>query len=270
MRRRAVANILKTGALVLLLSAIFTGLGYLLGGGRTAALFAFCALLAASAVYAYGDRVLLGMLGARPFALAEDPLLASTVERLALAVGVDRPKLFLIEDGFPRAFVVGRGPRGSSLAASTGLLQFLRGAELDAAIAHELAHVKARDVLSQTFAVLLAATMLEATRLGGWLARGLLFVLAPIASAFVHLMLSPRRELAADALASVVVDPSDVALALSRLDRAGELVTFAASPATEPLYAVNPFDDGDRVTRMFVTHPPLELRLGRLRGITPP
>ena len=103
--------------------------GWLLAGVRGASLFAFCSLLGASAVYAAGDRALLGMLGARPFALAEDPLLRSTTDRIAAALGVRPPRLHLIDDGFPRAFVVGRGPRSSSLALSTALVTALTPAE---------------------------------------------------------------------------------------------------------------------------------------------
>ena len=106
------------------------------------------------------------------------------------------PKLCLIDDGFPRAFVVGRGPGGATLVVSTGLLRALRREELDAVIAHELAHVRSLDVLTQMFAVLLATTLIETSRLGGFLSRALLFVLAPIAAAFTHALLSPKREYA--------------------------------------------------------------------------
>ena len=103
-------------------------------------------------------------------------------------------------------------------------------------IAHELAHVRSLDVLTQTFAVLLATTLVELSRLGGYFSRALLFVLGPIASAFTHALLSPRREYAADRDAAASANPHDLADALLRLDRAGELVSFAASPTTEPLY----------------------------------
>ncbi len=268
MRRAALTNVFKALVLNGLLVGLFGGLGWLLGAERTASLFVFCGLLAAAAAYWLGDRALLGMLGARPFAVAESPLLRSSADRVAATLGIAPPRLFLIPDGYPRAFVVGRGPRGSTLAVSTGLLHALRAEEVEAVIAHELAHVRSRDVLTQTLAVLLATTLVETSRIGGWLSRALLFVLAPIGAAFTHLLLSPRRELAADAAATArACDPHDLADALLRLHRAGELVEFAASPATEPLYTVDPFDGSDRLARMFRTHPPLESRVARLRGM---
>jgi heat shock protein HtpX len=268
MRLAAATNVFKALLINGLLVGLFGGLGWLLGRERTASLFVFCGLMAAAAAYWLGDRALLGMLGARPFALAESPLLRSTTDRLAVTLGVTPPRLFLIPDGYPRAFVVGRGPRGSSLAVSTGLLNALRPDEVEAVIAHELAHVRSRDVLTQTLAVLLSATLVETSRLGGWFSKALLFVLGPIGAAFTHLLLSPRRELAADAAAARVCDAHVLADALLRLHVAGELVEFAASPATEPLYTVDPFDGSDRLARMFRTHPPLDVRVSRLRAGT--
>lgn len=268
MRRRATANYLKAVALVVLLVALAAGFGWLLGHDHTAELFGFCALAAAIAVYWLGERALLGMLGARPYALAEDPLLRSTVDRIAARLHVPSPRLALIDDGFPRAFVVGRGPGGATLVVSAGVLHVLRKEELDAVIAHELAHVRTLDVLTQTFAVLFATTLMEISRLGGFLSRALLFVLAPVAAAFTHALLSPKREYAADRDAATACNPLDLADALLRLDRASELVEFAASPATEPLYTVDPFEP-DRLSRMFRTHPPLDERIRRLRALTP-
>lgn len=265
-RAAAARNIVKAWVLVLLLGALFGGVGWLLAGIRGALLFAFCSLLAASAAYGVGDRALLGMLGARAFALAEDPLLRSTVDRLSAQLGVLPPKLHLMDDGFPRACVVGRGPRSATVAVSTGLLTALTPGELEAVLAHELAHVRTRDVLTQTYAVLLSTTLLELTRIGGFLSRFLLAILAPIAAAFTHLLLSPKRELAADSIAAQLVDPHDLADAVIRLDRAAELVDFSASPSTEPLWTVSPFDHEEKVARMFMTHPRIAERVTALRG----
>jgi heat shock protein HtpX len=207
------------------------------------------------------------MLGARSFAEAEDPLLRPGVETLAAKLGVRPPRLYVLPDGFPRMFVVGRGPSSSALALSLGALRSLRREELDAAVAHELAHVRRRDVLVQTFVVLFASTLMEVSRIGGWLSRALLYVLAPLAAAFVHLLLSGKRELHADALAAAATGGAhDLADALMRLDRAAELVEFVASPATEPLYPVDPFES-EGIARMFKTHPPLAERLRRLREL---
>jgi heat shock protein HtpX len=265
---RAVAlNLSKAGALVALLAAAFGGLGWLIGGATTSLLFAFCSLLAATAVYRYGDRALLGMLGARPFALAEDPVLRSGTDKVAAQLGVRPPQLYLIDDGFPRLFVVGRGPSSSALAISLGALKSLRREELEAAIAHELAHVRRRDVLVQTFVVLFAAMLVETSRLGGWFSRALLYVFAPIGAAFVHILLSSKRESQADALAASATGAAhDLADALTRLDHAAELVDFAASPATEPLYPIDPFESAG-IARMFKTHPPLADRVRRLREL---
>jgi heat shock protein HtpX len=153
------------------------------------------------------------------------------------------------------------------VAVSTGALMSLRREELGAAISHELAHVRRRDVLVQTFVVLFAATLVETSRVGGWFSRALLYVFAPIGAAFVHILLSPKRELDADAFAARATGAGhDLADALTRLDQAAELVEFAASPATEPLYTIDPFES-EGIARMFKTHPPLADRVRRLREL---
>lgn len=265
----SVRNVLKVWLLVVAVCGVLGALGYAGGGYRLLSILVFCALLVVAAAYGYADRMVLGMVGARELTLAEAPGLYSTVERLSAVAHVVKPKLYLLPDGFPRAFSAGRGPRGWSLAVSTGLLAALPPAELEAVVAHELAHVRSRDVLVQTTVVVVAAAIVEASRLGGWLERALLFVLGPCAAALVHLLLSPKREFAADrAAAALCESPHGMADALVRLDSASELVEFRASPATEPLYTVNPFLE-EGLGRMFVTHPPLGERVRRLRALDP-
>ncbi len=264
-----VRNVLKAWALLVGACAIFALIGWGLGGYRLLSVFVFCGALLAGALYWYSDRVALGLAGARELPVGESPGLHSTVERLAAVAGVTKPKLYLMDDGLPRALAAGRGPRGSTLAVSAGLLSAASPAELEAVLAHELAHVRHRDVVVQTSVVVLAATLLELSRIGGWLSRVLLFFLGPLASAFVHLMLSPKREFLADATAAAICDsPHPMADALIRLDQASELVSFQGSPATEPLYTINPFMEVG-LAALFVTHPPVGERVRRLRELDP-
>ena len=266
-RLLAVRNVLKAWLLLVVFCGALALLGWELNGYRLLSIFLFCALLLAAAVYWYSDRVALGMVGARELPLAEAPLLHSTVERLAARANVAKPKLYLMPDGLPRTLAAGRGPRGSVLGVSAGLVSACPPAELEGVIAHELAHVRHRDVVVQTAVVVLAAWLLELSRIGGWLERALLFVLGPVAAAFVHLLLSPQREFAADrAAAALCESPHGLADALIRLEQASELVAFAGSPALEPLYTINPFAEEGLAT-LFVTHPPVAERVRRLRAL---
>jgi heat shock protein HtpX len=269
MRLAATRNLLKVWGFVLVLCAGLGLLGWSGGGYPLLSSVIFCSLLATAAAYWYADRVVMGMVGARELALAEAPLVHSTLERLAARANVAKPKLYVIPDGHPRAFAAGRGPRGSAIAVSRGLLGAAPPAELEGVLAHELAHVRARDVVTQEGVVVFAAALVEATRIGGALQRLLLFVLGPIAAAPVHLLLSPKREFAADRFAAELCEsPHGIADALLRLELAGELVEFRANPATEPLYTINPFEPTG-LAAMFGTHPPTEERVRRLRELDP-
>jgi heat shock protein HtpX len=263
------ANLLKVVLLVAGTCAALGGLGWWLGGYRTLSIVIFGVLLTAAAGYWYGDRVVLGMLGAREIAQAEAPALHSTVERLAAAARVAKPRLYLLPDGHPRALTAGRGPRGSVLVVSRGLLGALPPAEREGVIAHELAHIRSRDVLVQSVAVVVAASLVELSRIGGFLSRALLFMLGPVAAALEHVLLSPKREFAADrAAAALCGSPHGLADALIRLEQAGEMVEFRANPATEPLYTVNPFAP-EGLANLFATHPPVAERIRRLRALDP-
>ena len=265
----ALRNVLKAWTLLVVVCGALAFAGWSLDGYRLLSIFLFCGLLLAGAVYWYSDRVALGMVGARELPLGEAPLLHSTVERLAAIAGVVKPRLYLIPDGLPRSLATGRGPRASSLAVSAGLVSACTPAELEGVLAHELAHVRHRDVAIQTAVVVLAASIVELSRIGGWLERALLFVLGPVAAACVHLLLSPKREFEADRTAAQLCgSPHGLADALLRLEQAAELVEFRASPATEPLYPFNPFLE-EGLAALFVTHPPIGERVRRLRELDP-
>jgi heat shock protein HtpX len=265
----ATRNVAKAFILLGGFVAAFAAFGWWLGDLRLASVFFVVCLLMAATLHWYGPRIILASLGARELTLGEGPLLHTTVERLALRAGVARPRVYLLSDGHPRAFAVGRGASASALALTQGLVSALPPAELEGVIAHELAKVRHRDVIVQTPVVVLAAWLLEASRIGGWLERGLLFVLAPVAASLVHVLLSPRRIYAADvAAARICESPHALADALIRLEQAIELVTFQASPATEPLYTVNPFEPIG-LAAMFSTHPAIGERVQRLRNLDP-
>ena len=265
----AIRNILKAWALLIGLCAALGALGWWIGGLRVALVFGFGGLLVGLGSYWYSDRIVLGMVDARELLAAEAPQLQTLVEQLSLRARIVKPRLYVIPDSFPRALSVGRSPGSSSIAISTGLLGTPSPAELEGVVAHEVAHIRNRDTLVQTTVVVLAGSLVEFSRIGGWLSRALLYVLGPVAASFTHLLLSPKRELEADRLAAeLCVSPHGLADALVRLDQASDLVEFRASPATEPLYTVNPFAE-EGLARLFVTHPPVGERVQRLRDLDP-
>jgi heat shock protein HtpX len=263
-------NALKAWLLLAGFSLLLAFAGWQLGGYRLALLFLGSAVLLAGAVYWYADRIVMGMVGARELLQGEAPALHSTVERLSARAGVVKPKLYVLPDGYPRALSAGRGAGGgAAFALSVGLMGVASPAELEGIVAHELAHLRNRDVLIQTVAVVVAAAIVEFSRIGGVLQRAFLFVLGPLAAAFVHLLLSPKREFDADRLAAEVCDsPHGLADALVRLEQAMQLVAFEASPATEPLYTTNPFAE-EGLAALFASHPPVGERVRRLRELDP-
>jgi heat shock protein HtpX len=244
-------------------------LGWWAGGVRVGLIAVFAVVLAAASIYWYGERIVAGLVRAEELPRGELPALRSTVERLAARGGIAPPKIYIVRDGFPRAWAAGRGPVGSAVGVSQGLVQALPPAELEGVLAHEIAHIRTRDVLVATPAVVTAAMLVELSRVGGAASRALLFVLGPLASAIVNALLSPRREFTADVLAaSVCESPHGLADALLRLEQASELVELRANPATAPVYTLDPFPDHG-LPALFATQPPPGERILRLRELDP-
>jgi heat shock protein HtpX len=263
----ALRNLLKIWLLVLAFAAVMGFFGWALGGLRLLSIFVFAALLVALGAWLTFDRVALGMIRAREVPVGEAPLLHSTLERLAARAGIAKPRLYVIRDGIPLSAVAGRGKRSSAVALSAACISACAPAELEGLLAHEVAHVRLRDMPVQTVAAVVAALLLETSRIGGFLQRTLLFVLGPLAAAFVHALVSPKRELTADRVAAELCGtPHGLADALLRLDQAAELVPFEGSPATEPLFPINPFAE-QGLGGLFGTHPPVAERVHRLRAM---
>jgi heat shock protein HtpX len=264
-----VRNVLKAWLVLVIICGILALIGYGIGDLRVLSTFVFCGVLLGIAAYVSLDRVVLGMLRARELPAREAPEFHALVERMANRAGVAKPRVYAIEKGPPLALAAGRGANSSAIAVTEALLGLPSPAEVEAVVAHEFAHIVRRDVVVQTTAVVLATAIVETSRIGGFLERSLLFVLGPIASAITHLLLSAKREFEADALAVRFCDsPHGLADALVRLEQAAELVEFSASPATEPLYTINPFLE-EGVAALFVTHPAVGDRVARLRALDP-
>jgi heat shock protein HtpX len=262
-------NVLKVWLVLAAVCGILALIGYGIGDLRVVSSFVFCGVLLGIASYVSLDRVVLGMLRARELPTREAPDFHALVEKLATRAGVAKPRVYVIEKGPPLALAAGRGANSSAIAATEALIRLPAPAEVEAVVAHEFAHIVRRDVIVQTTAVVIATIVVEVSRIGGFLERTLLFVLGPVASAVVHLLLSARREFDADALAARFCEsPHGLADALIRLEQAAELVEFAASPATEPVYTLNPFLE-EGVAALFVTHPPVGERVARLRALDP-
>ena len=262
-----VRNVLKAWLVLAVICALLGLIGYGIGDIRVVSSFVFCGVLLGIAGYLSLDRIVLGMLRARELKAGEAPDLHAAVERLAVRAGIAKPRLYVIEKGPPLALAAGRGAASSAIAVTEALARLPAPAEVEGVLAHEVAHVERRDVVVQTTAVVLATAIVELSRIGGFLERALLFALGPVASAVVHLLLSPKRELEADRRAAELCEsPHGLADALIRFEQAAELVSFEASPATEPLWPFNPFMEVG-LAALFVTHPKIDERVRRLRAL---
>src|ERR687892_2651876 len=188
----ATRNVAKALLLYGALAGGLFALGWWIGGVRLGSVFLVVGLLMAATVYWYGPRVILASLGARELQLAEAPALHSSAERLAMAAGVERPKLYVLADGHPRALAVGRGGGVPGIAVTQGLVGLLSPAGLEGVLAPELAHARHRDLLVQTPVVLVAGWLVEASRIGGFLEGAPPFLLGPFAGSLVPVVLSPQ------------------------------------------------------------------------------
>jgi heat shock protein HtpX len=276
-------NQLKTILLLGGLSAFLVAIGWTIGPGATW-LFLGLALAMNVGAYFFSDKLVLRMHGARELAVADAPGLHGMVEELAQRAGIPKPRVFLIDDPSPNAFATGRNPEKGVVAVTQGILDLLDRRELRGVLAHELAHIRNRDILVATIAAAIASAVTYVAQaisfsalLGGSsdeeeegsAANGLLVALvAPIAATLIQLGVSRSREYLADESgAAICGDPEALARALEKLSRGAELVpSEAAQPATASLYIVNPLS-GARVARLFSTHPPMEERVARLRAL---
>jgi heat shock protein HtpX len=278
------ANGIKTALLLGLLSAVLLAIGEYFGGANGLVVAFLFAAVMNFVSYWFSDKIVLRMYRAQPVG-PEHPLYR-IVERLTMRAGLPMPKVYVIPDPSPNAFATGRNPSHAAVAATEGILQVLNENELEGVIAHELAHVKHRDILTSSVAATLAAAIMMTARMahfaalfGGYGGRGddrdrgnnpiallAMIILAPLAAMLIQMAISRSREFAADAGgAAIVGSPYGLADALRKIDAVSKRVPLDANPATAHMFIVQPFA-GAGLASLFSSHPPTEARIRALLG----
>jgi heat shock protein HtpX len=274
-------NAVKTAVLLALLGALFLGIGALLGGTTGLVIGLAIGLIFCGGSYWFSDRLAIRAARAKPVTREELPDVYAIVEELTRDAGMPMPKIYLSPEAQPNAFATGRSPDHAAVAVTQGVLQVLDRDELRGVLAHELSHVKNRDILISSVAAAVALGITFVARLAFWGAlfgggdedRGnafgaiLLLILAPIAAAFLQLALSRSREYQADASgAHLLHNGEPLARALEKIDAYAKRVPMDVAPAQASLYIVNPLT-GRKVefANLFSTHPPTADRIRRLR-----
>jgi heat shock protein HtpX len=279
-RRSNFAATLKTTILLAGLTGLFVVIGALIGGPSTALVFLVLAALLNLGAYWFSDRIALAMARAKPISESEGPRLYQIVRDLTTRAGLPMPRLYMIPSDQPNAFATGRSPKHSAVAVTQGLTKLLSEDELRGVLAHELAHVRNRDILITSVAATIGGAI---TYLGymllwfggddesplGLIGSLALVLLAPIAATIIQLAVSRQREYSADATgAEISGNPESLASALLRLEEGAKAIPMQVNQAAEPLYIVKPFASGG-IASLFSTHPPIEERVRRLRQMRP-
>ena len=267
------ANTLKTTLLLGLLSGLLLFIGDLLGGPQGLVIAFGFAIVTNFVSYWFSDKIALAMYRARQVG-PEHPLHELTAH-LARKAGLPVPKVYVIPDESPNAFATGRNHAHASVAATEGLMKVLSQDELAGVIAHELAHVKHRDILISSVAATIAAAIMMAARFAFFFggrddSRGspvgglLMLVLAPVAAMLIQMAISRSREFAADAGAAAIIgSPHPLVNALRKIDAIARRVPLDANPATAHMFIIQPFT-GRALASLFSTHPPMDKRIAAL------
>ncbi|MGZ8432082.1 MAG: zinc metalloprotease HtpX [Candidatus Deferrimicrobiaceae bacterium] len=278
------ANTLKTGILLALLTVLFIAIGSYVGGqGGMVMAFALAMVMNAGA-YWFSDKIVLRMYRAQEVSEAEAPQLHAMVHRLATAASLPMPKVYILPSDSPNAFATGRNPQHAAVAVTQGIMRILPPDELEGVLAHEMGHVKNRDILIGTIAATLAGAVMMLARFaqfaamfgggdrdreggGGGLGLIVMAILAPIGAMLVQMAVSRSREYQADASgARFCGRPESLARALEKIAEASKRVPLEASAATAHMFILSPLS-GRGMMSLFSTHPPVEKRVERLRAM---
>jgi heat shock protein HtpX len=277
-------NQIRTTVLMALLTAMIVVIGQLIGGrqGMLIALFVAAGMNFFS--YWYSDKIVLRMYNAQEVGSQEAPELYGIVQALCRRANLPMPKVYLIPQEAPNAFATGRNPEHAAVAVTEGLVKLMKREEIMGVIAHELAHVRNRDILIGSIAATLAGAIMMLANMarwsaifgggrrdeegggGGGLGLILMSILAPLGAMLIQMAISRSREYMADATgASFAGTPEGLARALEKLGAYSKRLPMDANPSTAHMFIVNPLS-GRNLMSLFSTHPPLEERIARLRG----
>ncbi|TYO97177.1 zinc metalloprotease HtpX [Desulfallas thermosapovorans] len=277
-------NTLKVWLLMGVLTIILVLMGNAIGGQSGAMLFFLIAMAMNFFSYFYSDKIAIKMTRSYPVSRAEAPELYEMVQRLSRRAGIPMPKLYVTPTDQPNAFATGRNPSHAAVAVTEGIMRLLNRSEVEGVLAHELAHIKNRDVLLGTIAAALAGAITMMANAFQWaaifgLGRGedeegggmigglIMAILAPIAAMIVQMAISRSREYLADATgARIAGSPDGLANALLKMESAAHRIPMQTNPATSHLFIVNPLS-GAAVARLFSTHPPIQDRVARLKNM---
>ncbi len=278
-------NTFKTAFFLTLLTLVLLAVGEALGGRNGLAIGLLVAGVMNFVSYFFSDKIALAMYRAKPVTREDLPRAYDIVERLTQRVGLPMPKIFVIPSDSPNAFATGRNPAHASVAVTAGILNLLNDEELEGVLAHELGHVRNRDILISSIAATIAGAITFLARMAMWGAmfggyggrddrdRGggigalLMLILAPIAAMLIQLAVSRSREYQADATgAHFTGNPYALANALRKLDSYSRRVPLPATPSTAHMFIVQPLLSGADLASLFSTHPPIAKRIERLTG----
>lgn len=280
-------NTFKTTLLLGGLTGLLIFIGGWFGGQQGVVIAFIFAMVMNFGSYWFSDKIILRMYHAKEVSENEAPEIFSLVRNLALKASLPMPKVYIIPEGAPNAFATGRDENHAVVAVTEGILKILNKAELEGVIAHELAHIKNKDMLIGSIAATLAGAIVMLANMAQWAAifgggsrdrddgRGgmigliAMAILAPIAATLIQMAISRSREYLADEGGSRISgSPYDLASALEKLSRASEAIPLAANPSTAHMFIVNPLT-GRSLMNLFSTHPPIEERVARLRTMMP-
>jgi heat shock protein HtpX len=278
-----VSTQVRTWMLVAALSALLVGVGFAIGGG---AIYLFLVLAIAMNVagYWFSDKIALASSGARPIEERQAPELYADIRELTQRAGLPMPRVYMIPQQQPNAFATGRNPSHAAVAVTQGLVQLMPRDQVKGVLAHELGHVRNRDILVASIAAMISSTITWVSSMlfwfGGLFGRSdnnnplavvgeiAMLLLAPIAAMLLQLGISRQREYLADRTgAEILGRASPLADALESLERATRAIPMEVNPATSTLYIANPLRGGQGMSSLFSTHPPIEERVRRLRAL---